>query len=312
MDPITFIPLYKERIWGGRELERVYRRGLPAGDVCIGESWELVDLGQEQSIVEGGPLAGRTLHQLWNEQRDEIFGSGYSGYPDRFPILIKILDARADLSIQVHPPAAIAPALGGEPKTEMWYIADCDPGASLHVGLRRGVTREHFESSIRDGSVASCVHRIQPRPGQSIFIPSGRLHAIGAGLLIHEIQQTSDTTYRVFDWNRAGIDGEPRELHVEASLASINFDDFEPAMSDDSDAVLADCPHFHVARHDFAAGERIGNAGRDCFAILSILTGSLDAPDGRCFKAGDCVLLPRGCSQLKASQAGRVLRITLP
>ncbi|HEX5789555.1 MAG TPA: type I phosphomannose isomerase catalytic subunit [Luteolibacter sp.] len=312
MDPISFIPLYMERVWGGRELERVYRRQLPPGGAPIGESWELVDREKEQSIVEGGPLAGRTLHQLWSEQRDEIFGSGYGGYPERFPILIKILDARDDLSIQVHPPAAIAPALGGEPKTEMWYVADCDPGASLHVGLRRGVDRSRLESSIRDGSVASCVHRIRPRPGQSIFIPSGRLHAIGAGLLIHEIQQNSDSTFRVFDWNRPGIDGKPRELHVEASLASIDFDDFEPAMSDPSDPVLADCPHFHVERHDSLTGERIGNAGCSRFAILSILTGSLDSPDGRRFKAGDCVLLPRECGQLTASQAARVLRITLP
>ncbi len=312
MEPITFTPLYMERVWGGRELERVYGRQLPATSAPIGESWELVDREREQSVVDAGPFAGRSLHQLWNEQRDEIFGEAYRNLPDRFPILIKILDARDDLSIQVHPPAAIASALGGEPKTELWYIADCDPGASLYVGLRQGMTRERFEQSIREGSVAAGVHPLQPRPGESIFIPSGRLHAIGAGFLIHEIQQTSDTTYRVFDWNRAGIDGKPRELHVDASLASIDFDDFEPAMSAADTDLIADCPHFRVERHDIAAGAKLGNPDADRFSILSVVAGTLESPSGRSFKAGDCLLLPRGCAGLTALSQTRLLRISLP
>jgi mannose-6-phosphate isomerase len=146
----------------------------------------------------------------------------------RFPVLIKLLDAREKLSLQVHPPASKAAELVGEPKTEMWYIADAAPGAELYVGLHRGVTRTEFEKKIADGSIADCFHRVPVKSGDTMFLPSGRVHAIGAGLVIFEIQQNSDTTYRVFDWNRVGLDGKPRELHVAKSLASIDFNDFEP------------------------------------------------------------------------------------
>lgn len=200
MNQITFKPLYMERVWGGRELERVYHRSLPDPVSPFGESWEIVDRESEQSVVDEGELAGKTLHELWTEQREEVFGRGYDNHP-RFPILIKVLDARDDLSIQVHPPAHLAAELGGEAKTEMWYIAACEPGAKLYVGLKQGVSKGDFEKAIEDGSVEQCVHAISPQPGDSIFIASGRLHAIGAGFLIHEIQQNSDTTYRVFDWN---------------------------------------------------------------------------------------------------------------
>ncbi|MCU0779273.1 MAG: class I mannose-6-phosphate isomerase, partial [Akkermansiaceae bacterium] len=186
MQPITFKPIYMPRVWGGRELERVYGRQLPDADQPYGESWEIVDRGNEQSIVDEGALAGTALHDLWTDRREEIFGSGYEAQP-RFPILIKILDARDDLSIQVHPPVDRAAELGGEPKTEMWFIADCDPGAKLYVGLKHGVSRKDFERAITGGGVEACVHAIEPKPGDSIFIPSGRLHAIGAGFLIHEI-----------------------------------------------------------------------------------------------------------------------------
>ena len=144
--------------------------------------------------------------------------------------MIKILDAREKLSLQVHPPAGKAAELGGEPKTEMWFIADAAPGAELFVGLKRGVTRAEFEKKISEGSVAECFHRIPVHAGDAMFLPSGRVHAIGAGLVIFEIQQNSDTTYRVFDWNRVGLDGKPRELHVAQSFASIDFNDFEPKL----------------------------------------------------------------------------------
>ena len=149
----------------------------------------------------------------------------------RFPILVKILDAGEKLSLQVHPTARVAAQLGGEPKTEMWYIADARPGAELYVGLRRGVTRAEFERRIREGTVADCFHRVRVRPGDVMFLPSGRVHGIGAGIVIFEIQQNSDTTYRVFDWNRPGLDGKPREVHVEQSLKCIDFEDFEPALA---------------------------------------------------------------------------------
>lgn len=308
MEPITFRPLYMERVWGGRELERIYGRHLPHLTQPFGESWEIVDRENEQSIVDSGTYSGQSLHDLWTHHREEIFGN-FQNHP-RFPILIKVLDARDDLSIQVHPPLHLAAELGGEPKTEMWFIADCDPGAKLYVGLKSGVSRADFESSISDGSVADVVHAITPEPGDSIFIASGRLHAIGAGFLIHEIQQNSDTTYRVFDWNRSGLDGKPRELHVSQSLASIDFDDFEPAMDTPDGENLATCEFFKTDKKLLAAGQTI--AGSEQFSILSVVDGELESAAGRRFTKGQFILLPRNATALTALGVATVLQVTLP
>jgi len=229
MYPFIFHPLFKDRVWGGRELERLYAKKIPAGKP-IGESWEISDRPGDASVIANGPLAGKDLRWLMENHSSEILGSARPAAEGRFPLLCKILDARDKLSLQVHPPASKAKELKGEPKTEMWYIADAAPGASLYVGLKRGVTRAEFEKKIADGSVADCFHRIPVRAGDAMFLPSGRVHAIGDGLVIFEIQQNSDTTYRVFDWNRVGLDGKPRELHIPQSLASIDFNDFEPEL----------------------------------------------------------------------------------
>jgi len=226
--PFTFQPRFKDRVWGGRHLARLYNKPLPAGQP-IGESWEITDRPGDISVITNGPLAGTDLHWLVENHRAELLGDAKL-QGDRFPLLIKLLDAREKLSLQVHPPADKATELGGEPKTEMWFIADAEPGAELYVGLKRGVKRAEFESRIQDGSVAECFHRVPVKAGDAMFLPSGRVHAIGAGLVIFEIQQNSDTTYRVFDWNRVGLDGKPRELHVQQSLASIDFNDFEPPL----------------------------------------------------------------------------------
>jgi mannose-6-phosphate isomerase len=226
--PFTFQPRFKDRVWGGRHLARLYDKPLPAGQP-IGESWEITDRPGDISVITNGPLAGKDLHWLVENHRAELLGDAKL-QGDRFPLLIKLLDAREKLSLQVHPPADKATELGGEPKTEMWFIADAEPGAELYVGLKRGVKRAEFESRIQDGSVAECFHRVPVKAGDAMFLPSGRVHAIGAGLVIFEIQQNSDTTYRVFDWNRVGLDGKPRELHVQQSLASIDFNDFEPPL----------------------------------------------------------------------------------
>ena len=227
--PLTFHPIFKDRVWGGREMERLYQKKLPPGRP-IGESWEISDRPGDVSVIANGPLAGKNLRWLMENHRAELLGDAKPANENRFPLLCKILDAREKLSLQVHPPAGKAAELGGEPKTEMWFIADAAPGAELFVGLKRGVTRAEFEKKIETGEVAECFHRVPVRAGDAMFLPSGRVHAIGAGLVIFEIQQNSDTTYRVFDWNRVGLDGKPRELHVAQSLASIDFNDFEPAL----------------------------------------------------------------------------------
>jgi mannose-6-phosphate isomerase len=270
-----------------------------------------VDREKEQSIVDHGPLEGTSLHELWTMRREEIFGPGYPEHP-RFPILVKVLDARDDLSIQVHPPAHLAEALRSEPKTEMWFIADRDEGAKLHVGLKQGVTRGRFEQAVAEGGVMDCVHTITPNPGDSIFIPSGRLHAIGAGFLIHEIQLNSDTTYRVFDWNRLGLDGKPRQLHVAESMASIDFTDFEPTMDAPDGDTLACCQYFKTDRIQLSAGGLIANPDPDRFSILSVVNGKLRDSEGREFIKGSFLLLPRGTQALQADADSIVLQVTLP
>jgi mannose-6-phosphate isomerase len=225
---LTFHPILKERVWGGRKLEQLYHKSLPPG-VPIGESWEISDRPGDVSTVANGPLAGKDLHWLIEHDAQELLGPTQALH-GRFPLLVKILDSEEKLSLQVHPPPEKGRELGGEPKTEMWFIAQAAPGAELFVGLKRGVTREEFERKIRSGNVEECVHRIKVKAGDAMFLPSGRVHAIGAGLVIFEIQQNSDTTYRVFDWNRLGLDGKPRTMHIAESLASINFDDFEPPL----------------------------------------------------------------------------------
>ena len=287
--PIRLKPLYMKRLWGGRTLERTYQRQLPAGDQ-IGESWEVVDRDAEQSVVVGGQLDGLSLHELWTRHRSEIFGERAPHTP-RFPLLIKILDARDRLSIQVHPPAGVARELSGEPKTEMWYIAHADPGAVLYVGVTPGIDAAAFQRAIDTETVEQVIHRLPVRSGDFIFVPSGRLHAIGAGLLIFEIQQNSDTTYRVYDWGRLGPDGKPRDLHIEQSLKCVDFTDNEPSLGEARDGVLVSCAHFTVGETVLAPGSCAPHGAPGEFSIISVVEGDAMLGEMR-LVAGDVVLVP--------------------
>ncbi len=307
---LLFHPLPMKRVWGGRQLETVYQRPLPDADP-FGESWEVVDREDAQSFVTAGEFAGKSLNELWANHREMIFGVGLPD-SERFPILVKILDAREDLSIQVHPPAHKAEELRGEPKTEMWYIADALPGAKLYVGLKAHSNREAFAKAIADGTVADHVHEIPVSAGDSIFIPSGRLHAIGGGLLIFEIQQNSDTTYRVFDWNRMGLDGKARELHIEQSMASIDFNDVEPSANHPADSIIASCEFFQVERINLEQNESIGGTRADRFCLLHIVKGGLRSTDGAIFSAGQSILLPVNAPALFAESSTELLRTTMP
>ncbi len=298
--PLTFRPLFMERVWGGRRLAELFGKPLPAGAV-IGESWEICDRPGASSEVAAGPLAGRTLRELMSTD-----GAGIMGRPvapgERFPWLCKLLDARDDLSLQVHPPAAVAASLGGEPKTEMWYVAAATPGAVLHAGVRPGVTPAEFAARAADGTVADCFHRLPVGIGDVLFLPSGRVHALGAGIVIFEIQQNSDTTYRVFDWNRLGLDGKPRELHLGPALGSIDFSDTSPSLVSRetvpdggfSKRTLVDDLLFLVTEHSGEGTARDPRRGREP-ALLAVAGGVVRvAAAGHDveLKAGDFALLP--------------------
>jgi mannose-6-phosphate isomerase len=298
--PITFRPIFKERLWGGRNLERLYQKALPPV-VPVGESWEISDRPGDASVIANGPLAGKDLRWLMQTHGEALLGAT-TGAVDRFPLLVKILDAQEKLSLQVHPPQSVASQLGGEPKTEMWYIADAAPDAELFVGLKQGVTRLQFEQEVKHGTVARCFHRIAVKTGDAMFLPSGRVHAIGAGNVIFEVQQNSDTTYRVFDWNRVGLDGKPRDLHVDQSLASINFNDFEPPLIQSKYSrnpvmavrFLVDDPLFRVDACRVKRGPRFYLRSQSV-QILGVLQGLVrvqHAEHDLALKAGEFAVLP--------------------
>jgi mannose-6-phosphate isomerase len=308
--PFIFNPIFKERVWGGRELERLFGKKLPPG-APIGESWEISDRPGDTSVIANGPLAGKDLRWLMEHHAAEILGGAKPAAAGRFPLLCKILDAREKLSLQVHPPAGKAAELKGEPKTEMWFIADAAPDAGLYVGLNRGMTRAGFEKKITDGSVADCFHRLPVQAGDSMFLPSGRVHAIGAGLVIFEIQQNSDTTYRVFDWNRVGLDGKPRPLHVAESLACIDFADFEPELATTQFAAhgkiqkreLASDPLFNVEAWKLSPNAK-GSLQPNKSQIVAATNGQVEITGGETtvgLRAGQFCLIPASLKRVKIS-----------
>jgi mannose-6-phosphate isomerase len=298
--PLTFQPIFKQRVWGGRNLERLYQKPLPP-DQRIGESWEITDRPEGVSLIANGPLAGKNLRWLMEQHRQDVLGA-QAATTGPFPLLVKILDAQETLSVQVHPPDAVAAQLGGESKTEIWYITDATPQAELFVGLKPGVTRADFERRIKDGTVAEALHHFLVKAGDAMFLPSGRLHAIGGGNVLFEIQQNSDTTYRVFDWNRVGLDGKPRELHIAQSLASIDFNDFAPSLIASKYSrnetfkvrYLVDDPLFRVDACQVKRGRRFHLRSASA-QVLGLLRGRLAIVHGDTtltLKAGEFCLLP--------------------
>ncbi len=289
---LQFKPIYQERVWGGRGLELFLGRKLP-GTTPIGESWELVDRPEAQSLASSGAWAGRSLRDLVVTHGAEIMGPKWPKARP-FPILVKWLDCRERLSLQVHPPAEIAASLGGEPKTENWYIVRAEPGAAVLAGLKPGVDSVKFRAALKHNTTESLVHRLPTVAGDSLLIRSGVMHAIDGGNLILEIQQNSDTTYRVYDWGRVGLDGKPRAMHVEQSMASLEANTAgtpQLVRSADKITVLAECREFRITRHCLAGGERLDIRAGEQARILSVVSGSLTA-DGSTLGLGDNALLP--------------------
>jgi mannose-6-phosphate isomerase len=307
--PLVFKPIFQERIWGGRKLQKLFGKNIPAGK-RIGESWEIVDRPEAQSMVRDGLLSGRSLHDLWVNFREEIFGRVWS--TPRFPLLIKLLDASEKLSLQVHPAEEVAESLGGEAKTEFWYVAAADPGAEIYVGLRNTMPREQFEQALRSGTVAECVHAISVKEGNAMFLPSGRFHAIGAGNVLIEVQQNSDTTYRVFDWNRVDDTGQPRSLHIEEALQCIDFNDVAPRLVEPEGDVLVRHDLFVVEKWNLECPREV--AAREQCAIVCCLNGSLRCGDAD-FIPGESFLVPASMPDREIhprSEGTSLLRVTIP
>jgi mannose-6-phosphate isomerase len=307
--PLTFEPIFMERMWGGRGLESEFGKKLPQ-NTRIGESWEIVDRPEAQSVVANRPLKGKTLHELWTQNRHDIFGD----VPEtpRFPLLIKLLDAQERLSLQVHPPEKIAARLGGEPKTEFWYVAAADSGAELFLGFRELITREQFKRALDKGTVEDCVQKIRVKAGDAMFLPGGRLHAVGGGNLLVEIQQNSDTTYRVFDWNRVDAAGKARQLHVDQALQCIDFTDVGPHLIEPNGEVLIKHELFEIQKWNLDSSREIAPLGQ--FAIVCSLTGSL-----RCASVdlgpGEFFLIPARLQDRRVEpfkEATSLLRVMIP
>jgi mannose-6-phosphate isomerase len=307
--PLTFKPIFQKRIWGGRKLEELFGKNIPVGK-RIGESWEIVDRPEAQSMVRDGPLTDRSLHDLWVNFREEVFGKARDA--PRFPLLIKLLDAREKLSLQVHPAEEVAESLGGEAKTEFWYVAAAEPDAEIYVGLRNTMSRAQFEQALRSGTIADCVHTVPVKAGDAMFLPSGRFHAIGAGNVLVEIQQNSDTTYRVFDWNRVDDKAQPRSLHIEEALQCIDFNDVAPRLIEPEGDILLRNDLFVVEKWNLESPRQVA-ACEQC-AIACCLSGSLRCGDAD-FTPGQFFVVPASMPDREIHPKGEgtsLLRVTIP
>jgi mannose-6-phosphate isomerase len=311
--PLEFRPLLKRYLWGGRRLGSVLGKPLGEGD-DYAESWEICDHGADQSIVAAGPLAGQTLGQLIAERGAELLGR--HAPRSRFPLLFKFLDAQKTLSVQVHPDDARAarqtpPDLG---KTEAWVVLAAEPGSLIYAGLKRGFDRHAFERELARGACELCLHRFEPKPGDCVFLPAGMVHAIGAGLLVAEIQQASDTTFRLFDWNRIGADGKPRQLHLNEAIEAIDYDlgPAAPQVPRPTDQAhvsrLVSCDKFVLDRWQFHQPQGTGG-DRRCH-LIAVLSGQVrvaGAADDKPLAAGSTMLLPAALGQVEIKPLGEAV-----
>ena len=277
MSIFKFEPIFKKRVWGGNQFSELFDPRL-SQDEKYGESWNIVDRGEDQSFCRINSNTEISLSELLAKQGKEIMGPSWER-DSRFPILVKWLDCQERLSLQVHPPSDLAEKLGGEPKTENWFVVRSDNNSGLFLGFNKKVSKAQFKEALKNNNAESLCHRIQSNANDSIFVQSGRIHAIDAGNLVLEIQQNSDTTYRVYDWGRVGMDGNPRKLHIEESLESIDFDDNCPSAVATSNQpgieTIAECKHFRIRRLNLAKNSKykIKDSFFEC-VIISPFKGS--------------------------------------
>ena len=285
MYPLLFKDNLKEIVWGGRRLKAL--KGLPADGRNIGESWEISAVSGSESVVKNGELAGRSLSELVRQFGPELMGKHIAeAHGTEFPLLVKFIDAAGDLSIQVHPNDELARKRHGKlGKTEMWYVMDARPGATLLAGFKKQIRPEEYAQKVADGSIVDVLARHKVKPGDVFFIPAGRVHSICRGILLCEIQQSSDVTYRLYDYNRRGMDGLPRQLHTEEARDAIDYKVYDnyctPYHHIDEGAVrIVDCPFFVVNVVSTTTRLHRDLLPEDSFVTLSCLSGACTVTAG--------------------------------
>jgi mannose-6-phosphate isomerase len=302
--PLLFTPVHKDYVWGGTRIAEIYHRqvSLPT----CGESWEISDRPEGMSVVSNGPLAGWTLARLVAEKGSAILGTACRN-TGTFPLLIKLIDARQNLSLQVHPDNESAVRAGGEAKTEMWIVLGTDKGAGVYLGLKPGTDQSAFLDALKNKRLPELFRWIPSVSGQAIFVPGGCVHAIGAGSILLEIQQNSNTTYRVYDWDRLGANGKPRELHLDKALEVIRWAAAPQAplapqpperFGCNTCQPIHSCPYFRVVRWELNGAQTL-DTGHRSFAALFIVSGTVRVVCGSV-----AVDLPPGTSCLVPAAAG--------
>lgn len=302
MYPLKFEDIFKTVVWGGEKIAPF--KGVQTHQHNIGESWELSGVKGNESVVANGPLKGHTITELACQYKEALLGKKvYETTGTEFPLLIKFIDARDDLSVQVHPDDTLAGARhnGSKGKTEMWYVVQADEGAHLMAGLSRQTTPQEYESKVNDNTVTEILKDYKVREGDTFFIPAGRVHSIGKGCFIAEIQQTSDITYRIYDFGRLGLDGKPRELHTELAKDAIDYtvlDDYRthyPQVTD-SENTLVSCKYFTTSLFDLSQSVTKDIASLDSFLIAICIDGQGTISDGHGntiqIRKGETILLP--------------------
>ena len=318
--PLKFRPILKERLWGDTKLKEVL--GKPIESEITGESWELSTVKGDISVIANGILEGKSLQDLIESNSEELLGkSVVERFGKEFPILIKFIDAKQDLSIQLHPNDDLAKERHDSfGKTEMWYIMDADPKAELIVGFNKDVTKEEYAKSIDNDTLLDLLNYEQVKEGDTFFINTGKIHAIGAGVMLAEIQQTSDVTYRVFDFNRKDKEGNLRELHTELALDAVDYkkkDDFKVTYSQELNKVseMVDCPYFKTSFIQLTENLELDTTKRDSFTIFMCVGGKavIKTAEGEVtIKKGETVLLPAITKKISLqSKAAKLLEVTI-
>ena len=302
-----FEPLLKQTLWGGDKI--IPFKHLDTQMENVGESWEISGVKDNETIVADGPDAGKSLNQLVREQRETLVGrENYQRFGDEFPLLIKFIDARQDLSIQVHPTDEIAHRQGkSRGKTEMWYALESAPGAQLYNGLKQQITPEQYKEMVENDTITDALARYEVHEGDVFFIPAGRIHAIGAGCFVAEIQQTSDVTYRIYDFKRRDKNGNYRELHTELAAESINYtvlDNYrtEYSLRKNEGTQVVGCPYFTTAVYDLTEPMTLDYSDLDSFVILIAVRGRgklICDEEETTFQTGDTVLIPATAKEVK-------------